>query len=86
MGIGRCWNASSGPWRKNWLATLKLSLHKSRRGARVRTRSQKEQALFDRQCALLDEAVLDRIRDQDEAVFRFPGMFGGVAPLFNLVN
>ena len=43
-----------------------------------------EQTLFDRQLALLDEAVLDRIRDQDEAVFRFPGMFGGVAPLFNL--
>lgn len=45
-----------------------------------------ERALFDRQRALLDEAVLDRIRDQDEAVFRFPGMFGGVAPLFNLVD
>ena len=45
-----------------------------------------EQALFDRQRALLDEAVLDRIRDQDEAVFRFPGMFGGVAPLFNLID
>ena len=45
-----------------------------------------EQALFDRQCALLDEAVLARIRDQDEAVFRFPGMFGGVAPLFNLID
>lgn len=45
-----------------------------------------EQALFDRQCALLDEAVLGRIRDQDEAVFRFPGMFGGVAPLFNLID
>jgi hypothetical protein len=47
---------------------------------------EEEQVLFDRQLALLDEAVLDRIRDQDEAVFRFPGMFGGVAPLFNLVN
>ena len=45
-----------------------------------------EQAFFDRQCALLTEAVLDRIRDQDEAVFRFPGMFGGVAPLFSLVD
>ena len=45
-----------------------------------------EQALFDRQRALLDEEVLARIRDQDEAVFRFPGMFGGVAPLFNLVD
>ena len=45
-----------------------------------------EQALFERQRALLDEAVLDRIRDQDEAVFRFPGMFGGVASLFNLVD
>lgn len=46
---------------------------------------EEEQALFDRQRALLDEGVLARIRDQDEAVFRFPGMFGGVAPLFNLV-
>ena len=45
-----------------------------------------EQALFDRQRALLDEGVIDRIRNQDEAVFRFPGMFGGVAPLFNLVD
>ena len=46
----------------------------------------KQQALFERQRALLDEAVLARIRDQDETVFRFPGMFGGVAPLFNLVD
>ncbi len=45
-----------------------------------------EQALFERQRALLDQAVLDRIRDQDEAVFRFPGMFGGVAPLFKLIH
>ena len=45
-----------------------------------------EQALFDRQRVLLDEAVLARIRERDEAVFRFPGMFGGVAPLFNLVD
>ena len=47
---------------------------------------EEEQTLFDRQRAMLDEAVFDRIRDQDEAVFRFPGMFGGVAPLFNLVD
>ena len=47
---------------------------------------EEEQVLFDRQLALLDETVLDRIRDQDEAVFRFPGMFGGVAPLFNLID
>ena len=47
---------------------------------------EEEQVLFGRQLALLDETVLDRIRDQDEAVFRFPGMFGGVAPLFNLID
>ena len=47
---------------------------------------EEEQVLFDRQLSLLDETVLARIRDQDEAVFRFPGMFGGVAPLFNLVD
>ena len=45
-----------------------------------------EQALFERQRTLLDEAVLARIREQDEAMFRFPGMFGGVTPLFNLVD
>ena len=45
-----------------------------------------EQALFERQRALLDEALLARIGNQDEAVFRFPGMFGGVAPLFALVD
>ena len=45
-----------------------------------------EQVFFDRQRELLDEAALGKIRAQDEAVFRFPGMFGGVAPLFNLIN
>ena len=45
-----------------------------------------EQVFFDRQRALLDENALERIKGQDEAVFRFPGMFGGVAPLFNLIN
>jgi hypothetical protein len=45
-----------------------------------------EQILFDRQRELLDEAALERIKAQDEAVFRFPGMFGGVAPLFNLID
>ncbi|MXY81242.1 MAG: hypothetical protein F4Y91_04030 [Gemmatimonadetes bacterium] len=43
-------------------------------------------ALFGHQRTLLNEAVLDRIRDQDEAVFRFPGMFGAVAPLFSLID
>lgn len=45
-----------------------------------------EQVFFDRQRELLDETALERIKAQDEAVFRFPGMFGGVAPLFNLLN
>ncbi len=47
---------------------------------------EEEQILFDRQRALLDEALLARICDRDEAVFRFPGMFGGVAPLFSLID
>ena len=45
-----------------------------------------EQVFFDRQRSLINEAVLERIKAEDEAVFRFPGMFGGVAPLFNLIN
>ena len=45
-----------------------------------------ERGLFERQRALLDAAALERIKAQDEAVFRFPGMFGAVAPLFNLID
>ena len=45
-----------------------------------------ERGLFDRQRGLLDAAALQRIKDRDEAVFRFPGMFGAVAPLFNLID
>lgn len=45
-----------------------------------------EQVFFLRQRELVDDAALDRIKARDEAVFRFPGMFGGVAPLFNLIN
>jgi len=41
---------------------------------------------FLRQRQLLSADVVERIRRQDEAVFRFPGMFGAVAPLFNLVD
>ena len=45
-----------------------------------------EHVFFDRQRALLDATALERIKAQDEAVFRFPGMFGAVAPLFNLID
>jgi hypothetical protein len=44
-----------------------------------------EGAFFARQRQLLSAEVIERVRDQDEAVFRFPGMFGAVAPLFNLI-
>ncbi len=45
-----------------------------------------EAPFFQRQRELLTDGVLRRIQHQDEAVFRFPGMFGGVAPLFNLIE
>jgi hypothetical protein len=45
-----------------------------------------EKALNARQQALLKSEVLERIRNQDEALFRFPGMFGGITTLFNLVG
>jgi hypothetical protein len=45
-----------------------------------------EQPLFARQRLLLDAAVLARIRAGDGEFFRFPGMFGGVAPLASLVQ
>ena len=45
-----------------------------------------ESAALDHQRSLLSDEALERIRQQDAAVFRFPGMFGAVAPLFNLLD
>ena len=39
-----------------------------------------------RQQALLNSEVITRIRDRDEHLFRFPGMFGGITTLFNLAT
>lgn len=33
---------------------------------------------------MIDEALLTRIRAQDPELFRFLGMFGGIATLLNL--
>ena len=43
------------------------------------------EALFERQRGLVDAGVLQRIAQGEEGLFRFPGMFGGVAPLFGLL-
>lgn len=43
-------------------------------------------ALFDRARALLTPGVLERIAGGEEPLFRFPGMFGAVAPLFPLLD
>ncbi len=45
-----------------------------------------EAPFFARQQTLLDEHTVGRIRQADAGVFRFPGMFGGVAPLFSLIH
>ena len=42
--------------------------------------------LFEAARAMLTPEVLERIRTADPAVFRFPGMFGAVAPLFPLLG
>ena len=43
-------------------------------------------ALFDDARAMLTPAVISRIRGADDPLFRFPGMFGAVAPLFPLLD
>ena len=45
-----------------------------------------EEALYQRQQALLTVDVLRRIGAQDEDLFRFPGMFGGITTLFNALE
>lgn len=45
-----------------------------------------EAPFFARQQTLLDEQTVGRIRQAEAGVFRFPGMFGGVAPLFSLIR
>ncbi len=42
--------------------------------------------LFDRARGLLTPDVLERIAGAEEGLFRFPGMFGAVAPLFPLLG
>jgi hypothetical protein len=42
--------------------------------------------LFGRQRNLLTESVIERIGQQEEGLFRFPGMFGAVASLGKLVD
>ena len=43
-----------------------------------------EQALSVRQGDLITPEVVGRISRQDEDLFRFPGMFGGITTLFKL--
>lgn len=45
-----------------------------------------ERVFFDFQEGMIDEPLLARIRAQDPEVFRFPGMFGGIATLFNCLE
>lgn len=45
-----------------------------------------ENVFFARQRQLLSADVIERVRALDAEVFRFPGMFGAVAPLFNLID
>ncbi|MBT6148559.1 MAG: hypothetical protein HOH74_24200 [Gemmatimonadetes bacterium] len=42
--------------------------------------------LFDLARSMLTEEVIERIGAADAALFRFPGMFGAVAPLFPLLD
>jgi hypothetical protein len=44
-----------------------------------------ERDLSIRQQALLSPEVVERIRHQDEELFRFPGMFGGITTLFRII-
>ena len=44
-----------------------------------------EALFFDRQRDLLSETTIARVARADDEVFRFPGMFGAVAPLFSLI-
>ncbi|MEC7841575.1 MAG: hypothetical protein VX911_01740 [Candidatus Latescibacterota bacterium] len=45
-----------------------------------------ETTSFARQRELLTDDVLARIESQDELLFRFPGMFGGITTLFNAMS
>ncbi|MEE3232670.1 MAG: hypothetical protein VX294_00760 [Candidatus Latescibacterota bacterium] len=45
-----------------------------------------QNTFFMRQKVLLTEGVLDRISKGDPEMFRYPGMFGAVAPLFSLLK
>jgi hypothetical protein len=45
-----------------------------------------ELVLFESQQAMLDHSLLERIREKDSDLFRFPGMFGAITTLFNYLK
>jgi hypothetical protein len=45
-----------------------------------------QEVMFARQQGLLTAEVVARIRSREEGLFRFPGMFGGITTLFNLID
>lgn len=45
-----------------------------------------QEVMFARQQGLLTAEVISRIRIREEGLFRFPGMFGGITTLFNLIE
>ena len=45
-----------------------------------------ESPFFDCQEGMIEEPLLARIRSRDPELFRFPGMFGGIATLFNCLE
>ena len=66
------WNASSGPWRKNWPATLKSPRRKSRRGARVRTRSQRSKpfSIASAPCSTKQSSTASATKTRQCSAFR----------------
>ena len=92
--FGELWRTGGGPSLESFFTGMASAVEGDPRveDARLAARasgsyeSGPDPALFDRARGLLTPEVLQRIAGADEALFRFPGMFGAVAPLFPLLG
>ena len=92
--FGELWRAGGGPSLDPFFTGMAASIdgdpgvEEARRAARTSGSYEAgpDPALFDRARDLLTPEVLERIAGSDESLFRFPGMFGAVAPLFPLLG
>lgn len=92
--FGEIWSGGDGSSLESFFAGMAATIEGDPRveAARLAARASgsyeagADPSLFDQARELLTPEVLERIAGAEDDIFRFPGMFGAVAPLFPLLG